>query len=176
MSLLIISSPSAWGKTTLKDELVRRWWKSALSFTTRKPRSEREKDEYVFLTKRQFFDKLENWDFLEHTQFNWENYGVSKTLPEGNVVIVLDPVGRNQVMEQYARTGERLHTLYLDISPELQLERLEERRMSVIDIKARQKDFDWMSPTKFCMEMDWDEDVALIADEVEESIFSNTQQ
>lgn len=167
MKLVVITSPSAWGKTTLQNELVERGWKSAINFTTRKPRSEKEKDEYVFINKKQFFTKLANGDFLEHTEFNWNYYWASRALPAGNVVMVLDPVGRDQIMEKYARAWIEVNTVYLNISPELQLERLEERRMSVADIKARQKDFDWMCPTKFCLEMDWDRDVTEIADSLE---------
>lgn len=169
-TVVIITSPSAWGKTWLQNELVERWFKSPINFTTRKPRSEKEKDEYVFVTKKVFMRKLANGDFLEHTEFNGNYYWVSRFLPEWNVVMVLDPTGRSQIMERYARVWLEVATIYLNISPELQLARLEERRMSVIDIKARQKDFDWMSPTKFCLEINGDAPVEEIADIVEDYI------
>ena len=174
-NLLIITAVSCWGKTTLQNELLERWYRSPINFTTRKPRSEKEKDEYVFITKSVFMKKLANGDFLEHTVPNWEYYWTSRFLPSGDIVLVLDPVGRAQVMEKYAREGLKVTTIYLNISPELQLERLEERRMSVIDIKARQKDFDWLSPTKFCLEIDWELNVSEIADIVEDHIASNNK-
>jgi len=171
-SLLIITSPSAWGKTTLKNELVEnRGWKSAINFTTRQPRSEREKDDYVFIDKETFFKKLRNGDFLEHTSYQGEEYAVSRFLPKGNVVMVLDPIGRNQVMSKWAAEGLKVNTVYLEISPEEQRRRLEARVwVSVNDIRGRQKDFRWFDRTKFCLEIDWTRSVIDIADIVEDSL------
>jgi guanylate kinase len=60
---------SASGKTTLQEELLKRDWNRPYNFTTRKPRSEEELDEYVFITKEQFFEKMEKGDFLENTNY-----------------------------------------------------------------------------------------------------------
>ena len=154
--LLIITSPSGWGKTTLKNALLEQWWNDTLNFTTREPRSEREKDEYVFVTKDVFMKKFANWDFLETTEFNWELYWASKYLPEWNVVTILDPVGRNQIMEKFARDGKKVVTVYLNIWEEEQYRRLVERGSSIDEINTRQKDLDWMSPTKFCYVINWE--------------------
>jgi len=115
---------------------------------------------------------MENWDFLESTETYGELYWISKYLPEGNTVAVLDPVGRNQVMEKCIRLWIPFKTIYLDISPELQRLRLEERRMSVIDIRTREKDFDWFDKTKFCLSINWDNDIKKIADEIERQLFT----
>ncbi len=168
MNLLIITSPSAWWKTTLQNELVKRGWKTPTNFTTRKPRSEKEKDEYVFITKKQFFEKLENGDFLEHTEYNNHFYAAGKHLPEGNVVLVADPVWRDMVMQMWARGWMNVKTVYINIDEETQLQRLEDRRTSVLDIKARQKDFNYMSPTSFCLEVEGTDNIEDIANEVEE--------
>ena len=166
-NLLIITWVSCSWKTTLQNELIERGWEKPINFTTRQPRSDREKDEYVFIDSKTFMRKFANGDFIEHTSFNWNYYWVSRCLPHGNTVIVLDPVGRGQIMEKMARAWVDVTTIYLDIPTEVQRERLEERRMSVNDIRARQKDYKWFDKTKFCMEMSWEEDVSLTADKIE---------
>ena len=165
--LLILTGVSTSWKTTLQKELMTRWWKSAINFTTREPRSEKERDEYVFIDKPTFMTKLINWDFIEHTDYNGEYYGASRFLPKGNVVMVLDPVGRAQVMSEYARKDLSLNTAYLSISKDTQMKRLEERHMSVRDIEARHKDYQWFHKTKFCLELDGEMEVGRAADIVE---------
>jgi len=172
--LLILTWVSASGKTKAKEELVERWWKSAINFTTRKPRSDKEKDDYVFVDRKTFFKKLANGDFIEHTQFNWEEYAVSRCLPLGNVVTILDPVGRNQIMEKYTRAWIKVHTIYLNVNQEEQLRRLNDRNLSVTEIKERQLDYHWFDRTKFCLEIDnnWDEPIEEIVDYIEAYIFN----
>jgi len=165
--LLLITWVSASGKTTLQNELLERGWKRPINFTTRKPRSEREKDEYVFIDVKTFMKKFANGDFLEHTCFDGNYYWVSRYLPQGNVCIVLDPIGRAQVMEKMARAWLEVTTLYINIPTEVQRQRLEERGCSVNELRARQKDYAWFDKTKFCMDADWEEDVQLAADKIE---------
>ena len=119
-TLVILTWPSWSGKTTLQQELLNRWWSRPLNFTTRKPRTKErienlsssppwedflseELDEYIFLTEWQYMKKLINWDFLEHTNWYGNWYWMSKFLPEWDVIAILDPVGRAQVMEKAAR-------------------------------------------------------------------------
>ena len=168
--LLIITSPSWGGKTTLQNALIEKWWSTTINFTTREPRSEKEKDSYVFLTKEAFMKKVINGDFLENTEFNWEYYWVSKYLPKWNVVTVLDPVGRNKVMEKYAREGKKVVTVYLNISEEEQYRRLENRGWKINEIRERQKDFHWMSPTKFCYLINWEMSTEDIVGDIEDII------
>lgn len=182
--LVIITWASASGKTTLQNELLNRWWVRPINFTTRDPRTPEaeselnsdnatgedftaeELDEYIFLTDEQFHLKLKKWDFLEHTNYNWNWYGVSKVLPSGSVCIVLDPVWRSQVLEKIAR--ERLDyevtTVFLDISKELQTERLAKRWDSKEEIAKRLEDFKWFHPTRNCLVLDWGIESSKLAD------------
>lgn len=45
-------------------------FKRPIQYTTRLPRDDSELDTYVFLTKPQFYTKLENGDFIEFTEYN----------------------------------------------------------------------------------------------------------
>ena len=66
--IILITGVSASWKSTLQQRLVDSWeYKKPINFTTRQPRSEAEKDDYVFIDKNIFLKKLANWDFFEHT-------------------------------------------------------------------------------------------------------------
>jgi len=178
--LVIITWVSCSWKTTLQEELLARWWNRPLNFSTREPRDKntlvavdkewdfysKELDEYQFLPIETYFTKLKHWDFLEHTNYwgNW--YAVSKFLPEWNTCIVLDPVGREQVLEKISRENLDIvvDTFYLDCSKELQLQRLVNRWDTEEEIKKRKKDFEWFSPSWRDMVIDWSWSPKLLAD------------
>ena len=153
--VVIITWVSWSWKTTLQNELLNKGWKRPINFTTRKPRSEKELDEYIFLDENQFLKKLKNWDFLEFTQYNWNFYWVSAYLPEWDIAIVLDPVWRSMVSEYFSRKWIEYELYYLDINSDIQRERLEKRWDSVEDIKKRANDLKWFSPTNHCTILDW---------------------
>lgn len=178
----LITGVSASGKTTLQELLLQKWLNRPINFTTRPPRREeteiqlnsndyiwvdftaQELDEYVFLNREQFLKKLKNWDLLEWTNFNTYFYWVSNILPEGDVCIVVDPIWRSQIIQYCKQRNIEYETYYLEISPELQTERLNNRGDSEKSILARQKDFDWFSPTRNCTILDWAEDPEILAD------------
>lgn len=175
-NLLIITGISASGKTTLQNELLQRWWKRPQNFTTRKPRSDEELDEYIFLDKDKYFIKMANWDFLEHTNYNGNWYAISKYLPEWNICIVLDPVGREQVLEKVAREklDYNVTCVYLDITKGLQQERLNNRWDSKEQITLRDTDLDWFSPSTKSKIYNGAEDVIKLSDDIECEILNKT--
>ena len=173
--LLIITWISGSWKTTLQDELLSRWWVRPINFTTRKPRSDEELDEYVFLNTEQYFSKMKNWDFLESTNYNGNWYWVSSHLQEWDVCIVLDPIGREQALEKMTRLLPNLKPvcIYLDLSSDKQIDRLRKRWDSDEQIKARQRDFKWFSPSKSSHCLDANLETKKLADDICE-IFKKT--
>lgn len=166
--VVIITGVSASWKTTLQQELLRRGWERPYNFTTRQSRWDWEQEEYIFLTKEAFINKISRGEFLENTNY-WGNfYWVSKYLPEGKTCIVLDPVGRAQVSEYFVRNNIPFKTFYLEISPTLQEQRLRKRKDSQEEIDKRAKDFQWFSPTNKCEILDGNTDSILLADKIEE--------
>lgn len=165
MRRIIIITWVSWSwKTTLQEELLRRWWVRPLNFTTRNPRSDLEQDEYIFLTKEQYLYKFWMWDFLENTNYWWNMYAVSKYLPEEwNICIVLDPVGRAMASEYFIRNNIEFETIYLDINEKIQEERFLKRWDSIEEVNKRKKDFNWFSPTNNCTILDWRTDVDILA-------------
>ena len=78
--LIIISSPSGAGKTSLCKKLLEidKTIKPSISVTTREPRkNEINGEDYIFVTKNDFNLKIESDEFLEYaTVFN-NKYGIN---------------------------------------------------------------------------------------------------
>jgi len=177
--IVILTWVSCSWKTSLQEELItKHWWARPLNFTTRKPRDKealtkideegdfcsKELDEYVFLTEDTFFKKLRNGDMLEYTNYMWKRYWVSSIIPKWkDVCIVLDPVGRNQVMEYYTRKGRSVETYYIEINKDKQIERLTNRWDNEKQILSRKKDFEWFSPTIKCKRLNGAKDTDVLA-------------
>lgn len=156
--LVIITWVSASGKTTLQELMLSEWWKRPYNFTTRLPRWDYELDEYIFLSKDKFFYKLEKWDFLENTNYWWNYYGVSSNIPSGRVCVILDPVGRSQVLEKAARwlIKHRISTVFIAIDEKTQEKRINKRWDAEEEVAKRSRDFLWFSPTPVCLILDGD--------------------
>ena len=79
--MLILSSPSGAGKTTLTKKIQQKYqnFKISVSHTTRKPRSnEVEGIDYFFINHQEFKKKIINNDFYEHAEIFDNYYGTSK--------------------------------------------------------------------------------------------------
>ena len=79
--MLILSSPSGAGKTTLTKKIQQKYqnFKISVSHTTRKPRSnEVEGIDYFFVNHTEFKEKISNNEFFEHAKIFDNCYGTSK--------------------------------------------------------------------------------------------------
>ena len=160
--ILLITGVSCSWKTTLQKYMLEQGWQKPINFSTRQARNDEELDEYVFLTEDQYFTKLKNWDFLEHTNYWWNWYWISKHLPEGNVCIILDPIWRAMASEYFIRNNISFETIFLDCDLELQQTRLLKRWDNEEEIKKRTKDFSWFYPTNKCKVLEWRIDTNLL--------------
>jgi guanylate kinase len=105
--LLVVSGPSGSGKTTLCRQLADSGEAHySISCTTRAPRSgEIHGKDYHFLSKEEFYHKLEAREFLEHAVVHGNLYGSLKSevvsyLQAGtDVVMDIDVQGANQVRD-----------------------------------------------------------------------------
>ena len=99
--LLVIAGPSAVGKTTVSDEIIRQNSKITLirSATTRAPRGDEHDSEYVYMTREKFASAIASGDILEHTEYSGELYGtprseIERILGEGGTpLLILDLAG-----------------------------------------------------------------------------------
>ena len=79
--MVILSSPSGVGKTTLTKKLQQKYqnFKISISHTTRKPRSnEVDGIDYFFISESEFEKKIEEGQFYEHAKIFDNYYGTSK--------------------------------------------------------------------------------------------------
>ncbi len=80
--ILIIAGPSASGKTTVAEELLKRTdrrFELVRSLTTRDRRGDGFDDEYLYASREEFEEALKNDGVLEHTEYAGAFYGTPKS-------------------------------------------------------------------------------------------------
>ena len=134
--MVILSSPSGAGKTTLVKLLSeRKGFATSISHTTRTPRSnEVNGKDYYFVNKEKFEKMIRNNEFLEYAKVFKNFYGTTKLnifkeLDKGNSVIFdIDWQGTNQIISQ--KLKNKLITFFiLPPSRKVLFERLSNRDM-----------------------------------------------
>lgn len=106
--LIVVSGPSGVGKDTVVSEYIKRNNNTYLSVscTSRAPR-EGEVDgvNYIFLSRKEFEERISNGDFLEYAEYNGNYYGTPKykmeeELDKGkDVILVIEVQGALKVKE-----------------------------------------------------------------------------
>ena len=148
--MVILSSPSGAGKTTLVKLLSeRKGFVTSISHTTRKPRSnEVNGKDYYFVNNEKFEQMIINDEFLEYAMVFKNFYGTTKLnifkeLEKGNNVIFdIDWQGTNQIIAQ--KLKNKLLTFFiLPPSKEELFKRLSNRDMKdKLIAEERMKQFD----------------------------------
>ena len=103
--MIILSSPSGAGKTTLVRKIsIRKKYKISISHTTRKPRAnEKNGRDYFFVDKKKFLKLIKNNKFLEYAKVFKNYYGslketIIQNLVRGeNVIFDIDWQGTEQI-------------------------------------------------------------------------------
>ncbi len=103
--IVILSSPSGAGKTTLVKKISRREkYKISISHTTRKPRiNEKNGKDYFFVNNQKFKNLIKKKKFLEHAKVFNNYYGslketvVSKLKNGDNIIFDIDWQGTKQI-------------------------------------------------------------------------------
>ena len=134
--MVILSSPSGAGKTTLVKLLSKRKnFKISISHTTRKPReSELQNKDYFFVDDIEFKRLIQNEEFLEYAKVFNHLYGTSRSpvisnLQKGeNVIFDIDWQGADQIRNK--KLDYKLITFFLlPPSKKILFERLSNRDM-----------------------------------------------
>ena len=106
--VVILSSPSGAGKTTLVKKIAKKnSYNISISHTTRKPRTEEiDGQDYFFISQEKFKNLVKNDEFLEYAKVFENYYGSSKkwvikNLNKGkNVIFDIDWQGTEQIKNQ----------------------------------------------------------------------------
>ena len=134
--MIILSSPSGAGKTTLVKKLSERDnFEISISHTTRQPRSsESQNKDYFFVNELEFKRLIKNQEFLEYAKVFNNFYGTTRTpvidkLNKGkNVLFDIDWQGADQIKNK--KLDYKLITFFiLPPSKEILFERLSNRDM-----------------------------------------------
>ena len=148
--MIILSSPSGAGKTTLVKLLSeKKNFFVSISHTTRTPRSnEKEGIDYFFIDKKSFQKLIEENEFLEFAEVFGNYYGTSKEniikkLNDGlNVIFDIDWQGTEQIIKK--KLDFKVVTIFiLPPSKKVLKERLSNRDMKdKLIVEERMKQFD----------------------------------
>lgn len=108
-TVFIISAPSGSGKSTLVSELMRLVprLRFSVSYTTRYPRgNERDGEDYFFISRADFEERVARGEFLEHAEVFGNYYGthiseLDRAADEGyDLVLDIDVQGARQLKER----------------------------------------------------------------------------
>ena len=147
-AMIVLSSPSGAGKTTLTKLLSKNNdYLISVSHTTRKPRiNEVDAKDYYFVNENEFKSLIKKDEFLEHAEVFNHFYGTSKTfvinsLEKGsNVIFDIDWQGTKQIKEK--KLKYKLITFFiLPPSKKVLFERLSNRDMKdklIVEERMRQ--------------------------------------
>ena len=147
-AMIVLSSPSGAGKTTLTKLLSKNNdYLISVSHTTRKPRiNEVDAKDYYFVNEDEFKSLIKKDEFLEHAEVFNHFYGTSKTfvinsLEKGsNVIFDIDWQGAKQIKEK--KLKYKLITFFiLPPSKKVLFERLSNRDMKdklIVEERMRQ--------------------------------------
>mgnify|MGYP001981266455 FL=1 len=148
--MIVLSSPSGAGKTTLVKLLSKRnGYVTSISHTTRKPRSnEVNGKDYFFVDETEFMKMINKDEFLEYAKVFNNFYGTTKSnvishLDNGkNVIFDIDWQGTDQIIKKKLKF--KLITFFiLPPSKDILYERLSNRDMKdKLIAEERMKQFD----------------------------------
>ena len=146
--MIILSSPSGAGKTTLVSLLSKlNSFEISISHTTRQPRlNEKPNKDYYFVNKEEFQRLIQNQEFLEYAKVFNNLYGTTRTpiidkLNKGkNILFDIDWQGADQIKNK--GLDYKLITFFiLPPSKEVLFERLSNRHMRdklIVDERMKQ--------------------------------------
>ena len=147
--MIILSSPSGAGKTTLVNLLSKLDnFEISISHTTRQPRiNEKPEKDYYFVKEEEFQRLIQNQEFLEYAKVFNNLYGTTRTpiinkLNKGtNVLFDIDWQGADQIKNK--KLDYKLITFFiLPPSKEVLFERLSKRHMrDKLIVEERMKQF-----------------------------------
>ena len=147
--MVILSSPSGVGKTTITKKLHQKYpnLKISVSHTTRPPRSnEIDGLDYVFVTKKKFEDLIKKDEFYEHAKIFGNYYGTLKKNVDNNIktndiLFDIDWQGTKQ-LSNYKNLNLIKIFLITDSKDELKKRLLKRDQNTKEEVEKRLKSFD----------------------------------
>lgn len=139
--MIVIIGASASGKTEISKILIKNYnYKKLITTTTRNLRpNERNHIDYHFVSKDEFLKGLKNNEFLEHTIYNNNYYGINKKDVNKNALVIVDPNGANVLIDELK---ENSFVVYVKTNKRIRKSRMLSRKDDPEVIKERLKNDD----------------------------------
>lgn len=136
--MIVIIGASASGKTEISRVLQNEFnYIKCITTTTRQARKgERDNIDYHFLTKEDFLKKLSKDEFVEHTSYNDNYYGINKKDIKENSLVIVDPNGANELIR---KLSNKAFIVYVETDKEIRKNRMIKRGDNTEIIKLRLK-------------------------------------
>ncbi len=147
--LVILSSPSGVGKTTLTKKIQQKYnnFKISVSHTTRNPRSnEVDGVDYYFISQKKFKELIDSNSFYEYAKIYENFYGtskdsVNKTLKDNDIIFDIDWQGTKQLSKFKNLKLVKIYLITHDKN-ELKKRLLNRDENTEVEIKKRLDSFD----------------------------------
>lgn len=132
--IVVLIGPSGSGKTEFSKECIRQGLDRVITNTTRARREGDRIDEYHFLTREEFVNKINSNKLVEYAEYNGNLYGVGIEDLTKNCVVVVEPKGYANIKKIY---GNKVYSVYLEVSEMERARRAKERGDSIKSISER---------------------------------------
>lgn len=139
---IILTGKTASGKDTVMARLLDRFpgLKRVVTTTSRKIRNgEQNNVDYNFISEADFKQKIKDDDFIEYVEYGGHLYGTEKSQLYGeNLIWRIDPSRAGQIKDLIK--DKKLLVIYLTVSDEVVLERLQRRGLEQEEINRRMEE------------------------------------
>lgn len=133
--MICIIGSSASGKSSLEKELVKAGYLNIISYTSRSIRlGETNHLDYHFITDDEFYNKLNQGFFAEHTLYNGWHYGIAVEDCNENAIAVIERVGLSQLKKKF---GNNIFTVFVDTPQRVCLKRMIDRGDNLLECFRR---------------------------------------
>ena len=124
--MLVLVGASGTGKSAIRNYLISKYqMNKVISCTTRTMREgEIDGQDYFFLQKEEFEDRIQKKWFVEYTQYNDNYYGIPKHQIKDNSIAIVEPDG---VVSLKKQEDIKLTIIYLQSLPTVRKERMRKR-------------------------------------------------
>ena len=147
--MVVLSSPSGVGKTTLTKKIQQKYnsFKISVSHTTRRPRSnEVDGVDYHFVNNKRFKELIDNKEFYEYAKIFGNYYGTSKkfvndTIKENDLIFDIDWQGTKKLSEYKNLNLIKIY-LITDDKNELKKRLIKRNQNTEKEVKKRFESFD----------------------------------
>lgn len=132
--VIVVLGGTCSGKTEFALACEKFGFPKVITNTTRARRVDDKDNSYHFLTRDEFNEKIMNGEMLEFAEYNGNLYGTSIDSISDNCVIVLEPNGLKSLKNHL---GDKIYSIFLDVSDEERMRRGIARGDNLEVIKAR---------------------------------------